>query len=121
MEVKDQILKYENDFFSKDFCNNIENLNIRIHDDFIEFGKSGQVFHKNTIIEYLKNLDKDRNIEISSFKIKNINEDLVMATYISYEKEIDTKALRSSIWKREHSDWKLYFHQGTVTTLDKIK
>lgn len=28
----------------------------------IEFGKSGQVFNKNSIIEYLSNLDSDRDM-----------------------------------------------------------
>ena len=120
MRLDQQILKYENDFFIKRFCDDIQNLIDRIHDEFIEYGKSGQVFDKNSIIKYLNNLDTDRDIEILSFKIKNIKEDLVIANYISYEKEIEAKALRTSIWKKECSDWKLYFHQGTVTKIDTI-
>ncbi|MGN9166363.1 nuclear transport factor 2 family protein [Tissierellaceae bacterium HCP3S3_D8] len=114
MSLEQQILKYENEFFIKRFCDDIQNLNDRIHDEFIEFGKSGQVFDKDSIVKYLNNLDTDRDIEILSFKIKNIKEDLIIANYISYEKEIEIKALRTSIWKKELSDWKLYFHQGTV-------
>lgn len=114
MSLEQQILKYENEFFIKRFCDDIQNLNDRIHDEFIEFGKSGQVFDKDSIVEYLNNLDTDRDIEILSFKIKNIKEDLIIANYVSYEKEIEIKALRTSIWKKESSDWKLYFHQGTV-------
>ena len=38
----------------------------------IEFGKSGQVFNKNLIIEYLSNLDSDRDIEIKNFEVKII-------------------------------------------------
>lgn len=120
MRLDQQILKYENDFFIKKFCDDVQNLNDRIHDEFIEYGKSGQVFDKNSIIEYLNNLDTDRDIEILSFKINNLEEDLVIANYISYEKELKTKALRTSIWKKECSDWKLYFHQGTVTKIDTI-
>ena len=52
--------------------------------------------------------------------IKNIKEDLLIANYISYEKEIKTKALRTSIWRKKDSDWKLYFHQGTITKIGMI-
>ena len=121
MKLEQQILKYENDLFIKTFCDDIQNLNNRIHDEFIEFGKLGQVFDKNSIIEYLNNLDTDRDIEILSFQTKNIKEDLIIVNYISYEKEIKIKALRTSIWKKECSDWKLYFHQGTITKIDTIE
>jgi hypothetical protein len=120
MDLKQEILKYESDFFIKRFCDSIQNLEDRIHDEFIEFGKSGHIFDKRSIVEYLSNLEADRDIDILSFEIKNISENLLIANYISYEKGIKTKALRTSIWKKEYSDWKLYFHQGTETELDSL-
>lgn len=121
MNIEQRILKYENDFFVKKFCEEIENLHDRIHDEFIEFGKSGQVFDKSSVIAYLNNLDADRKIDIHSFKIKIIKKDLILANYISYDKEIEVKALRTSIWIKESSDWKLYFHQGTATKMTLIE
>jgi hypothetical protein len=121
MNLEKQILKYEYDFFIKKFCDDAQNLNDRIHDEFIEFGKSGEVFDKTSIIEYLNNLDTDRDIEILSFEIKNLKEDFVLANYISNENEDGIKALRTSIWVKENMDWKLYFHQGTITESSTIK
>ncbi len=121
MKLEQQILKYENDFFKKEFCDNIQNLNNRIHDEFIEFGKSGQVFDKNSIIIYLNNLDSNRDIEIEDFEIKRLKDDLIIANYISDEKEEDIEALRTSIWIKDNSGWKLFFHQGTVKESDTIK
>ena len=121
MNLEKQILKYEYDFFIKKFCDDAQNLNDRIHDEFIEFGKSGEVFDKNSIIEYLNNLDTDRDIEILSFEIKNLKEDFVLANYISNENEDGIKALRTSIWVKENMNWKLYFHQGTITESSTIK
>lgn len=115
MIIEQLILGYEMDFFKKEFCDNMQNLNNRIHDEFIEFGKSGQVFDKDSIINYLNNLDSDRDIDIQSFVLKDLKDDILVANYISNEKETGTKALRTSIWIKEHSDWKLYFHQGTIT------
>lgn len=112
--LSEMILEYESDFFSKSFCDNKQNLENRIHDDFIEFGKSGQMFNKTSIINFLNNLDENRDIEIENFKLKNVSHNVLMAHYISNEKEIKIKALRTSIWVYEDSDWKLYFHQGTI-------
>ena len=121
MSLKHQILEYEMDFFNKKLCGDIENLNNRIHHEFKEFGKSGQVFDKDSIIKHLNNLDIDKNIEIISFEINKVMEDIIIAHYISYEKDIEIKALRNSIWKKESSNWKLYFHQGTRTEIDKLE
>lgn len=121
MTLKQKILEYENDFFSKKYYDEITNLNDRIHDEFIEFGKSGHIFDKSSTIEYLNNLDTDRDVVISCFEIKKLKEDLIIANYISYERDIKIKALRTSIWKKEFSDWKLYFHQGTETKVDIIE
>lgn len=121
MRLEQRILEYENDFFNKEFCDNLQKLNNRIHDEFIEFGKSGQVFDKSSIIKYLNNLYSDRDIEIQDFEIKNLKDDLIIVNYISNEKEEGIKALRTSIWVKEYTDWKLYFHQGTVTKSDTIK
>lgn len=115
------ILEYEMDFFRKEFCDNIQDLKNRIHDEFIEFGKSGKVFDKDSIINYLSNLDSDRDIEIQNFVLKDLKDDVLIANYISNEKETGTKALRTSIWIKEYSDWKLYFHQGTVTESNTFK
>lgn len=121
MIIEQLILKYEMDFFRKEFCDNVQNLKERIHDKFIEFGKSGQVFDKDSIINYLNKLDSDRDIEIQNFVLRGLKDDVLVANYISNEKETGIKALRTSIWIKEYSDWKLYFHQGTVTELNTFK
>ena len=118
MKLEDLILGYENDFFRKEFCNNLDNLNNRIHDEFIEFGKSGQVFDKNYIVEYLNNLGFKRDIMIQDFQLKQPKDGVVIANYITSEKKEGGKTLRTSIWIKENSNWKLYFHQGTATKLN---
>ncbi len=121
MELEKQILGHETDFFRKEFCENLQNLDNRIHDEFIEFGKAGMVFSKSSIIEYLSNLESDRDIEIIDFGIRKIKDDLIMANYISNEKELSIHAIRTSVWVKEDTDWRLYFHQGTVTEADNIR
>lgn len=118
MIIDELILGYEMDFFKKAFCDDIQNLENRIHDDFMEFGNSGKVYDKNSIIHFLNHLSTDRDIKIQNFVLKYIKDDILMANYISNAKETETKALRTSIWIKENADWKLYFHQGTSTELN---
>lgn len=113
MKLEDHILEYENDFFKKEFCQNKDNLNKRIHHEFMEIGQSGVVYNKESIIDYLSNLDGDRSIEILDFKIKQIKDDLVVANYLSKDKTDNSKTLRTSIWTKERTEWSLFFHQGT--------
>lgn len=120
MNIEEIIVKYENDFFTKAFCDDKRNLDKRIHNEFFEIGKSGQLFDKNTIINYLSNLDSDRDIDIIDFKTKDLKNGLMMANYIADEKELGINTLRTSIWVIEDGDWKLLFHQGTITELDSL-
>ncbi len=120
VRLEEIILDYENDFFRKDFCDNYRNLDKRIHDEFFEIGKSGQVFYKDKIIDYLNNLDSDRDIRIIDFKTKDLKNGLLMANYIADEKELGINTLRTSIWVIEDGDWKLLFHQGTITEMESF-
>lgn len=52
MNVKQLLLKYENDFFDLIVCSNLAILNDRIHDDFVEFGASGTVLINNRSYRY---------------------------------------------------------------------
>lgn len=115
MDLKQLILEYEKDFFKKEFCEDRYNLETRIHDQFMEFGQSGCVYNKEKIIQYLISLTADRNLEISDFILKQFDENLVVVHYKSKDKEEKTEALRTSIWKKEAFNWKIYFHQGTPT------
>ena len=69
----------------------------------------------------MNHLDSDRDIEIQHFIIKSLKDDLIIAHYLSNEKEVSIKALRTSIWVKECTGWKLYFHQGTVIDSDAFK
>ena len=47
MKLEQQILKYENDFFKKEFCDNIQNLNNRIHDELLPASVFGEILANN--------------------------------------------------------------------------
>lgn len=109
----DLLLEYEYDFFSSKFCSDIANLEKRIHLDFVEYGRSGNVHTRKEIIEFLLNMKSDRDIDIIKFSKTELCENVSVLHYISYEKLSDRYTRRTSIWKKEDNDWMLFFHQGT--------
>lgn len=109
----DKLLEYENLLFKKSFCSKKENLEKIFHKDFSEFGKSGRIFNREGTINYLLN-SEDRNIQILDFAVNQIDEKTFI---VHYKSKHDGKqmVLRTSIWIYENKEFKLYFHQGTIT------
>ena len=112
--MKDLILQYENDFFSKAFCNVRENLENRLSKNFVEYGKSGLVHDRVRTINALHGLTEDRDIKISQFSLTILCENSLLARYVTHHRDSKTYVLRSSIWKFEDMTWQLFFHQGTA-------
>jgi len=109
----DLILQYEKDFFSFNFCSNRAKLENRLASDFVEYGSSGVIYDRESTINALVGLTRDRPIEIHNFKLSVLSKDILLAHYITHHKDDGKYALRTSIWKFENSNWKMYFHQGT--------
>lgn len=87
-----------------------------LSDDFVEFGSSGMVFNKSTIIQALATEQGgDLNVSVHDFQARELAEGVVLVTYIS-SRSIGSEAsrsLRSSIWKLTNGSWQMVFHQGT--------
>lgn len=87
-----------------------EKINQLIADEFVEFGSSGKIYHKNDVIEELP-LEKPQGYKVQNFATSELAENVVLATYLV---EIDgVRSLRSSIWKYNGDAWQMIFHQGT--------
>lgn len=86
-------------------------------DDFVEFCSSGKKYYykKGDAFE-----DPLFDCEIIDFEIKELSDDIILATYksIKHSETIEEKkyALRSSLWKLYNNKWKMIFHQGTLTS-----
>jgi len=111
--IKEMILQYEKDFFNLEFCSNRLNLENRLSKDFVEYGKSGCVYDRESTITALLDLSENRWIDITQFELTSLSENILLVNYISYDRSVNSHALRTSIWKKEDNAWKLYFHQGT--------
>ncbi|MFK7838464.1 MAG: DUF4440 domain-containing protein [Sulfitobacter sp.] len=86
-------------------------------DDFFEFGRSGRVYSRSEMMLGSQDYDQiDAVLPLPGFEARYLAEDLAQVTYVSevrYGTEIE-RANRSSIWCRQHGQWRLRFHQGTA-------
>jgi hypothetical protein len=80
-------------------------------DAFIEFGSSGRVWNKASIIESMRREEVVQQVTVEDFAARGLAPDVVLVTYVS--KKDDGSTLRSSIWKRCEEKWQMIFHQGT--------
>ncbi len=88
-----------------------DRLNELLHDDFIEVGKSGRRWTKQTCIEGLIT-ESDADLpatEIESFTLSALHSDgsLVLAEWTM------SGVRRSSIWVLDDGRWRMRYHQGT--------
>src|SRR6185312_3999677 len=87
-------------------------------DGFMEFGSSGTIYTKATIIELLKGETVDSRVTVENFQSRELGQGVVLVTYISSKPcgihEETIRVLRSSIWQFQQDTWQMVFHQGTI-------
>ncbi len=96
---------------------NTDLLTTIIADDFIEFGGSGRVFDKASILEDLKNEPPRPASLLTDFKTRELAPGIILATYKATRRneagEPVSQSWRSSIWTHVNGQWQITFHQGT--------
>ena len=84
--------------------------------DFIEFGRSGQIYSR---AEMMFEPDPLRTISarlpLLDFNARYLSDEIVQITYVSEVTNAGkvSRGNRSSIWSRTKRGWQLRFHQGT--------
>jgi hypothetical protein len=93
-------------------------------DDFVEFGSSGTVYNKVSILAALQEESSEgTQIErrTSDWDVRALSADSALVTYRIERRQAPdgrwSASLRSSIWRRTGSKWRMMFHQGTATKL----
>lgn len=95
-----------------------ERLNQLLHAEFHEVGRSGCVYHRETIIDYLCTRDAQPTVASDAFAIVELAADVALLTYRSAQivvgEGLANHALRSSVWTKSAAGWRLRYHQGTA-------
>ncbi len=82
-----------------------------LHDDYVEFGSTGNVYNKRLLLEMLKG-ERAAEVVIREFAVRQLAADTALVTYRTVG-QAGQEARRSSVWIRSDGNWKLAFHQGT--------
>jgi len=94
-------------------------------ENFLEFGSSGRVWTRNSIIELLSQETGFVAPAIEDFRCAFLSDDVTLVTYRTVRTDPDTgevlASLRSSIWVNESGGWRMRFHQGTRTAVEGIQ
>jgi hypothetical protein len=80
-------------------------------EDFREFGASGRIWDRESILNALSN-EPAIPITCSNFECVRLAPDVALLTYRA--RRADRETLRSSLWRRDSAGWRVLFHQGTV-------
>ena len=79
-------------------------------DEFVEIGSSGRIYDRNQIIEQLQQESGEESLRtVSDFTARELADGLILVTH----RIIKSRTVRSSIWKRTNSEWRMVFPQGT--------
>ena len=95
----------------------VERLAGLLADEYCEFGVSGTVWTRQSVITALQN-EAFSEHSISDFKLTLLASDVALVTYRAHRHANEYRpaadSLRSSIWKCDGARWKIVFHQGTA-------
>ena len=96
-----------------------DRLREMLAEDFLEFGSSGRVWTRKTIIDLLAREKRFVPPAIVDFDCRLLSREVALVTYRTVRTDAETgehlESLRSSLWTRETGVWRMRFHQGTRT------
>lgn len=87
-----------------------------LHPEFREIGASGRLWNRSEIITSLVESSRasDEPIGVSDMAGLLLAPGVVHLTYVSDNGA--RRARRSSVWRWTEAGWRLYFHQGTLSS-----
>lgn len=92
-----------------------EALSDLLAEEFTEFGSSGRIFDRSSIIEAVTRESGELAIVVENFAARELASGVVLVSYVSHPdvRGHSVRTLRSSIWKSTNGRWQMVFHQGT--------
>ena len=94
-------------------------LDALLHENFLEFGRSGAVYAKADILSRLPAQAQQLLMVADQFEVRPLGKTAALLTYRSADQRpdgtMDRFTLRASVWERTARGWQMRFHQGTPT------
>lgn len=119
VDVSEQLRQLEQTLLKPAVRRNRARMVELLAEDFLEFGSSGRVWTRETIIDLLTKETAFVPPDIEEFHCALLAPELALVTYRTARFDEKTgerlASLRSSLWSRTTGEWKMRFHQGTRT------
>lgn len=99
-----------------DFQAQPERLEQLIAPEFEEIDKLGRVTPRADVVAWLKNKKPIHRWNLTEFRIKMINDTVVLCIYkakLQSDKSKNLGSTRSSLWRLAETGWQMVFHQAS--------
>jgi len=112
----------ETSLHRREIRNSPDAVSALLTDDFLEFGSSGKIWDKPSMVASMEKEQLDLQVTVEDFAARELAPGVVLVTYVSRRGEGNAgdpsapSTLRSSIWKAFDGKWRMVFHQGTRTS-----
>lgn len=116
-ELHQKIYELETSLLTPEVRSSFEQLDVLLADDFVEFGSSGLIYTKQSVLERLPKNTDAVVYTVSDFTTKLLSENIVMANFKTERIINDAEkitSLRTSLWRNDGDQWQMFFHQGTL-------
>lgn len=116
-ELLEHLKQLEHELHHPGKACDVSRLNMLLHPDFHEVGRSGIPYDRDTVIRYLGSLEEFPEVIPLDHALTVLGQASALLTYRSVNVRSDgayeRETYRSSIWRLHNGHWKLYYHQGT--------
>ncbi len=90
-----------------------------LHPEFHEVGRSGRIYSRETIMEFLATQDAQFDVVSDNYIVSELGPGVALLSYrsahIDQSYNLVNHTLRSSVWlKTNAAGWQLRYHQGTT-------
>ena len=119
LDIKEILLALEHELLSSQVRASHARLDELLAPAFVEFGSSGRIYDKQSMIHALTQAASMEDYQVDDFTVVTASEDAALVTYSCQIRSADSDLVRSSnrssLWKLLDGRWQMEFHQGTRT------
>lgn len=121
-EILEELKKREPIFHRPEFGTTRTDFEKMTTADYWEIGASGKCYNREECIETMVTRYQDPNYikndiwETKDFECRALSDDTYLLTYTLIQGKEKRITKRSTIWKNNHGQWMMIYHQGTIVS-----
>lgn len=120
----EELRSLETELHTNETRRNRQRMEMLLHPEFVEFGRSGRRYSRADIPEEFGSRSVLTVIHSENFSLVALAEGVALLTYLSAHVDAGGEqhrcTLRSSVWVCTDVGWQMRFHQGTPTACPSL-